>query len=154
MASESEITSYNLTVEKTGYDWEIHKAWNNWEGDCSPACDECWKHGGGYHRRSSFLSEWMRYYIRNEQDVMDGKIKMPPFIWHTNNDADNLKEENLENSHKARCSSNPDKTFQQCDCRHARLMRIIWGHCHPGTSMNGVTHILGRYKNLSRARKH
>lgn len=123
----------------------IQNEWIYWEPLCSPACDDCWKKDGGYHKRSSWLSEWMTCFIKNEDDIAKGLKQMPDLCWGTNSEA-NRKLCNLEECHKERCFRG--KSYKDCNCSYSLLMREIWGN--DATDEYGVIEILGRYKNLKK----
>lgn len=123
----------------------VQKRWNDWDPLCYPACDKCWKNDG-YRLRSSWLTEWMTCFIRNEEDISKGTKRMPRLNWGTNSEANRILC-NLEEYHKKQCLK--DKLYSDCDCSCSLIMREIWGN----TTLDayGVIEILGRYKNL---RKH
>lgn len=123
----------------------IYDAWLNWIKDppCCPPCNGCWKTGGGYHRRSEWLTEWMTHFISNESAIAQGLKRMPELNWCTNHEANRVKQ-NLEQCHKNRCIY--DSSYNDCHCSYAVLLREVWGKDR--TDEYGVQEILGRYTNL------
>lgn len=79
---------------------------------------------GGYARRSNYLTNWMKTYIKNENAIRNDLKVMPALIWAH---APTAKIYNVGNYHHARHNCKINKSsVTTCQCEIARLLRSLY----------------------------